>query len=200
MSAPTAFIRRSALLGAALLALTPAAAQAAKPADDVLVGVTRGADAVDGEHVAPRVELVDGSDAERLEDQPGVRYVEPNGTFKATATASTVPGDRLFSQQWALASADGIGAPGAWWTSRGAGTVIAVVDTGIDLSHPDLASNLWTNAREVPGNGVDDDGNGYTDDVHGANVLGRQRQRPGRLRPRHRHERRRRPRPPTPSA
>ena len=171
MSAPTTFIRRSALLGAALLALTPAAAQAAKPAGDVLVGVTRGADAVDGQRVAPRVELVDRSDAQRLEDQPGVRYVEPNGTFKATATASTVPSDRLFSQQWALASVDGIGAPGAWWTSRGAGAVIAVVDTGIDVSHPDLASNLWTNTREVPGNGVDDDGNGYADDVHGANVI-----------------------------
>ena len=70
--------------------------------------------------MAPRVELVDGKQADHLEDRPGVRYVEPNGTFKATATASTVPTDQLFSRQWALASSDGIAAPGAWWTSRGA--------------------------------------------------------------------------------
>jgi subtilisin family serine protease len=42
-----------------------------------------------------------------------------------------------------------------------------VIDTGIDLRHPDLAAGLWTNRREIPGNGVDDDGNGYVDDVHG---------------------------------
>lgn len=171
MSAPTTALRRTLVLTAALTALAPAAAQAATTQDDVLVGLSPGAQPVGGEHVAPRVKLVDGAKAERLEDQPGVRFVEPNGTFKATATASTVPSDRLFSQQWALASADGIGAPGAWWTSRGAGAVIAVVDTGIDLSHPDLAANLWTNQAEVPGNGADDDGDGYVDDVHGANVL-----------------------------
>ena len=49
--------------------------------------------------------------------------------------------------------------------------MIAIVDTGIDPAHPDLAGNLWTNPDEVPGNGVDDDGDGYVDDAHGANVL-----------------------------
>src|SRR5438477_7505050 len=44
---------------------------------------------------------------------------------------------------------------------------LAVIDTGIDLRHPDLVGGLWTNPREIPGNGVDDDRNGYVDDVHG---------------------------------
>lgn len=58
-------------------------------------------------------------------------------------------------------------APGAWGTS-----VIAVVDTGVYLAHPDLASKIWTNADEIPGNGVDDDANGFVDDVYGWNFVG----------------------------
>src|SRR5262249_30562201 len=46
---------------------------------------------------------------------------------------------------------------------------VAIIDTGIDMNHPDLAPNLWTNAKEIPGNGKDDDGDGYVDDVHGYN-------------------------------
>ena len=49
--------------------------------------------------------------------------------------------------------------------------VVAVIDTGVDLTHPDLAANIWTNSREVAGNGIDDDGNGYVDDVHGADMI-----------------------------
>ena len=48
---------------------------------------------------------------------------------------------------------------------------VAVIDTGVDMSHPDLVNNLWTNSREIPGNGIDDDGNGYIDDVHGWNFV-----------------------------
>jgi subtilisin family serine protease len=56
----------------------------------------------------------------------------------------------------------------AWKTSRGTPeTVVAVLDTGMDLEHPDLEPNLWRNPGEVPGTGRDDDGNGYVDDVHG---------------------------------
>ena len=55
---------------------------------------------------------------------------------------------------------------------KGKTVIVAVVDSGIDLEHEDLANVLWTNASERPGNGVDDDGNGYIDDVHGYNFLG----------------------------
>ena len=55
----------------------------------------------------------------------------------------------------------------AWERTRGGGQLIAVVDTGVDLTHPDLAGNLWVNPGETPANGLDDDGNGKVDDVHG---------------------------------
>src|SRR5262249_5451994 len=45
--------------------------------------------------------------------------------------------------------------------------VVAVIDTGTQWNHPDLSANIWTNTGEIPGNGIDDDGNGYIDDVHG---------------------------------
>jgi subtilisin family serine protease len=61
-----------------------------------------------------------------------------------------------------------IGAPGAWQRTTGSREiVVAVVDSGIDTSAPLLAGSLWTNVDEIPANGVDDDGNGYIDDVHG---------------------------------
>ena len=50
--------------------------------------------------------------------------------------------------------------------------IVAVIDSGIDTAHEDLKNILWTNPKEIPGNGIDDDGNGYVDDVHGWNFLG----------------------------
>ena len=50
--------------------------------------------------------------------------------------------------------------------------VVAILDSGVEIDHPDLVGNIWTNPGEIPGNGIDDDGNGYTDDVHGWNFIG----------------------------
>lgn len=79
------------------------------------------------------------------------------------------PNDQYYSDQWYLSK---IQAPLAWNTTTGSNDVIvAVLDTGFDKDHPDLVQNTWTNTHEMPGNGVDDDGNGFVDDVYGWNFV-----------------------------
>ncbi|MBN3923082.1 S8 family serine peptidase, partial [Nostoc sp. NMS4] len=66
--------------------------------------------------------------------------------------------------------ADLVKAPEVWAKGyTGKGVVVAVVDTGVDYNHEDLKNNIWTNSKEIPGNGIDDDGNGYVDDNYGWN-------------------------------
>lgn len=72
--------------------------------------------------------------------------------------------DPALSEQWGL---ERVGAPHAWQFVTGGDTVVAVIDTGIDYTHPDLAANMWINPGEIPENGIDEDGNGYIDDVYG---------------------------------
>ena len=75
-------------------------------------------------------------------------------------------------QNGGLAGAD-IDAQAAWnLTTGSSNVVIAVVDSGVDWQHPDLAANIWTNSREIAGNGIDDDHDGFVDDVHGYNFAG----------------------------
>lgn len=87
----------------------------------------------------------------------------------ATPAAAT-PADPLSGEQWAIAPGSILNLPNAWAMSQGTGVVVAVVDSGVRMDHPDLAPNIWTNFNEIPGNGVDDDANGYIDDVHGIDL------------------------------
>ncbi|MBO7747494.1 S8 family serine peptidase [Paenibacillus sp. MWE-103] len=106
-----------------------------------------------------------------------------------SAAAPSYPDDPLFSSQWGLhnegQSIDGsygnydvdVDAPEAWGVTKGSqDTIVAILDTGVDVNHPDLAANAWRNANEIPGNGVDDDGDGFIDDVYGWNFYGNNNQ------------------------
>ena len=88
----------------------------------------------------------------------------------AASAHAQAPTDQRLREQWAVAPGSVLNLPAAWALSQGAGVVVAVIDSGTRLEHPDLAPNVWTNFGEVPGNGVDDDGNGYVDDVHGVDL------------------------------
>ena len=109
-------------------------------------------------------------------DDPRVEWAEPN--YYRYATAS--PNDTYFSRLWGLHNtgqnvngtsgtedAD-IDAPEAWDITTGSSSVVvAVIDSGVDYNHPDLTDNIWNNQGEIAGNGIDDDGNGYVDDIRG---------------------------------
>jgi subtilisin family serine protease len=87
----------------------------------------------------------------------------------ASASAAQAAPDPLLDEQWGLTNV-ATGAPDAWTQSRGDGVLVAILDSGVQLNHPDLAKSLWRNDAEVPANGIDDDHNGYVDDVYGANI------------------------------
>jgi subtilisin family serine protease len=92
-----------------------------------------------------------------------------------TPLAAARAQDALQREQWAVAPGTVFDLPGAWALSRGQGVVVAVIDSGATIDHPDLAPNIWTNFEENPRNGVDDDHNGYVDDVHGVDLTTRKR-------------------------
>jgi subtilisin family serine protease len=107
------------------------------------------------------------SAARTLEETGAVRAACPNYFL---SVFSTTPNDLYLIFQWYVDDggfAD-VRLPQAWDVERGdTSVVIAIVDTGVDASHPDLASRIWHNPGEIPGNGIDDDGNGFVDDTEG---------------------------------
>lgn len=110
-----------------------------------------------------------------------LKYAEPDYKGGRAATTTTLPNDTYFSRQWslkndgtfpydsAIANAD-IKMTQAWDIEKGSSSVIvAVLDGGAKLNHPEFSGRIWTNTGEIPNNGIDDDGNGYIDDVQGWN-------------------------------
>jgi subtilisin family serine protease/chitodextrinase len=112
----------------------------------------------------------------QLNDHPSVLYAEPD----YIRSANVQPNDPDFSQLWGLNNSGqeggqfdaDIDAPEAWDTSTGsANSVIGVIDTGVDYIHEDLAANMWINPSEIPDDGIDNDNNGYVDDIHGIDCV-----------------------------
>jgi len=110
-----------------------------------------------------------------LKQSSSILYAEPDYRLELLA----IPNDTRFGELWGMGNigqaggtpgAD-ISAPEAWDINTGSSSIIvAVTDTGVDYTHPDLAANMWVNPGEIPGNGIDDDHDGYIDDVYGCDT------------------------------
>ena len=112
---------------------------------------------------------------EEFRNQPGVVNVSPNYIRSFDMT----PNDVFYPRMWGLenlgqvpgvADAD-IDAAGAWNYSAGSGVVVVSMDTGIDYTHEDLVGSMWHNPGEIPGDGIDNDANGYVDDIYGIDPM-----------------------------
>jgi subtilisin family serine protease len=96
-----------------------------------------------------------------LSQDPDVEYAEPNYYRRLALT----PNDPSYASQWNLPI---ISAPAAWDAATDCAAIpVAIIDSGVDYGHPDLAANIWTNSADAAGDGVDNDGNGYLDDAMG---------------------------------
>lgn len=131
-------------------------------------------------HLNGRLSVDEAVDRANLD--PRVEYAEPDYILQSS---QTIPDDPFFSQMWGLSnlgcsfcpadqSSPNIDGPHAWDITTGTDDVVAaVLDTGVDIEHEDLAANVWRNPHEIAGNDVDDDGNGYVDDVNGWSFFNR---------------------------
>ncbi len=115
-----------------------------------------------------RTSAPSGEALESLRQTPGVLQADlpgKNYLFAAPQPRAYTPTEPRYDEQWYLPA---IGCPTAWDTTLGDSTMVAaVLDTGVDYGHPDLAASMWINPGEIPNNGIDDDGNGIIDDYYG---------------------------------
>lgn len=117
------------------------------------------------QHVRLPEEMSVAEGIERYKLIGGVLAVQPNYIYPIAAT----PNDPKFQEQYGMSKID---APTAWNTTTGSSSVVvAVIDTGVLYTHTDLSANMWRSPDETPGNGLDDDGNGYVDDVFGIDTI-----------------------------
>jgi subtilisin family serine protease len=116
----------------------------------------------------------------RYKGYANVLYAEPNYIVRTAQHVQLTPNDPNFTQLWGLHNTGQTGgtpdadidAPEAWDITTGSSSVVVfVIDTGVDYNHPDLNANLWRNPGEIPSNGIDDDGNGYVDDIYGIDTF-----------------------------
>ena len=107
-----------------------------------------------------------GAEGRELMDKDAVRFVEPDRVVRATSLPASDP---QVSNLWGIIK---VRAPEGWASVASWPEVtVAITDTGGQLNHEDLAGPLWTNPGETAGNGIDDDGNGLVDDIHGARLM-----------------------------
>jgi hypothetical protein len=126
--------------------------------------------ALDIQHVSLPRGITVASAVAAFRSMPGVALAQPN--YIRHLVQSAPPNDPFWldGSLWGLTK---IEADAVWrdFTTGDAGVVIADIDTGVRYGHPDLAANMWRNPGEIPGNGVDDDANGYIDDVFGIDTV-----------------------------
>ena len=113
---------------------------------------------------------------DKLSDNENILSAEPDFVWEKTDTTTVAATDEEINAETHFPCMD---VTGLWKDcfdpakkeAPGKGTVVAVIDTGVDYTHKDLADNIWVNEGEIPGNGIDDDGNGYVDDVYGVDFV-----------------------------